>query len=357
MPDVNHSRAEIPARTSPSLINPDANLCAPPAILLDWHYTPIPLTKSALMSDLEILHAAFKQAHQLQALYGDAIPWSAIEKGFYYKEKKILFASKAIGIFKPAVMSKGLISIKTVIPKAGRFNIYNDHQSSDDHYHYSLQEGGAHQKNNRYLWEAQALNQPFIYFHGVSPSYYSALFPCFVSEIFDLGEKDSYCNVSVGAELGNLLPPLVDGHYVIPNSFERRYAIRESRARLHQSSFRQAVLSAYQNKCAMTGLPTARLLDAAHIIPDKEENGIAAVQNGIALSKLHHTAYDRHIIGIDGDFKIHVSDEVMAENDGPLLEESIKGLSGRKLIVPSQKTLRPNKDYLAARFEEFLKAN
>mgnify|MGYP000076551842 FL=1 len=309
------------------------------------------------MSDSEILQAAFKQASQLQALYGDAIPWSAIEKGFSYKGKKIHLASKAIGIFKPATMSKGLISIKTVIPKAGRFNIYNDHQSSDDYYHYSLQEGGAHAKNNRYLWEALALNQPFIYFHGVSPSYYSALFPCFVSDIIDLGEKDSYCNVSVGSELENLLPPLVDGHYVIPDSFERRYAIRESRTRLHQSSFRQAVLSAYQNKCAMTGLPTPRLLDAAHIIPDAEERGVACVQNGIALSKLHHTAYDRQLIGIDADFKIHVSDEVMAESDGPLLEDSIKGLNGKKLIVPAQKALRPNKDHLAERFEAFLKAN
>jgi putative restriction endonuclease len=107
----------------------------------------------------------------------------------------------------------------------------------------------------------------------------------------------------------------------------------------------------------MTGLPTPRLLDAAHIIPDTKANGVAAVQNGIALSKLHHTAYDRHLIGIDSDFKIHVSDEVMAETDGPLLEESIKGLNGRKLIVPSRKALHPNKEHLAARFEEFLKAN
>ena len=178
------------------------------------------------MSDSEILQAAFKQARQLQVLYADAIPWSAIEKGFYYKDKKVHFASKAIGIFKPSTMSKGLISIKTVIPKAGRFNIYNDHQSSDDYYHYSLQ-----------------------------------------------------------------------------------------------------------------------------------ERGVACVQNGIALSKLHHTAYDRQLIGIDADFKIHVSDEVMAENDGPLLEDSIKGLNGKKLIVPAQKALRPNKDHLAERFEAFLKAN
>ena len=57
------------------------------------------------MSDSEILQAAFKQARQLQALYGDAIPWAAIEKGFYYKGKKVHFVSKAIGIFKPAAMS------------------------------------------------------------------------------------------------------------------------------------------------------------------------------------------------------------------------------------------------------------
>lgn len=309
------------------------------------------------MSDVDLLQAAFAKTHELQRMYGDAIPWSAISQGFSYEGKNIHLASKALGIFKPAGMAKGILSIKTVVPKKGRFNIYDDHQATDDHYHYSLQEGGAHFRNNKHIWEAQALNQPFIYFHGVHPGLYSAIFPCFASEVVDQGENGSFCKVYAGKELPNGLLPLEDGHYAIPDSFERRYAVQESRTRLHQSSFRQAVLSAYKNKCAMTGLPTPRLLDAAHIIPDSHEEGVASINNGIALSKLHHAAYDRHLIGIDGDLTIHVSEEVMATKDGPLLETSIKGLNGSKLIIPITKKHHPNRDFLALRFEMFLDAN
>ena len=35
---------------------------------------------------------------------------------------------------------------------------------------------------------------------------------------------------------------------------------------LHQASFREAVISAYGGRCALSGLPEPLLLDAAHII-------------------------------------------------------------------------------------------
>lgn len=306
------------------------------------------------MSDQGILQAAFATISQLQRWYDDAIPWAAIEKGFSFGGKNLHFASRAIGIFKPADMQQGILSVRTSMPKKGRTNIYNDHQASGEYYHYSLQSGDPHGKQNRYLWQAKQLGQPFIYFYAVSPGVYTALWPCFVAEIYDRGPKDSYCDIYVGLNpLESPLPPLVDGRYSIPDSFERRYAVRESKARLHQSSFRQAVLVAYSNKCAMTGLPTPRLLDAAHIKPDSHEHGEASIRNGIALSKLHHSAYDKNLIGIDADFRIHVSGEVMASSDGPLLEKGIKELHGRLISVPSHKDWRPNRDFLAERFEIF----
>lgn len=311
-----------------------------------------------VMSDQAILQAAFSTISQLQRLYDDAIPWAAIEQGFPYDGEKLHFASRAIGIFKPANMQQGILSIKTVVPKAGRINIYNDHQSSGEYYHYSLQSGDPRGGQNRYLWQAKELGQPFVYFHGISPGFYTALWPCFVAEIYDRGPTDSYCDIYVGLNpLESPLPPLVDGRYSIPDSFERRYAVRESKARLHQSSFRQAVLVAYNNKCAMTGLPTPQLLDAAHIKPDSHEHGEASIRNGIALSKLHHSAYDKNLIGIDADFRIHVSREVMASSDGPLLEKGIKDLNGRLISLPLHKEWLPDRDFLAERFEVFRQAD
>jgi putative restriction endonuclease len=57
----------------------------------------------------------------------------------------------------------------------------------------------------------------------------------------------------------------------LPASPERRYALREIKERLHQASFRDAVLSAYGGRCAICHLPEPRLLDAAHIIMDADE--------------------------------------------------------------------------------------
>ena len=72
---------------------------------------------------------------------------------------------------------------------------------------------------------------------------------------------------------------------------ERRYALRLVKQRLHQASFREAVITAYQGRCALSGLPEPLLLDAAHIIADKDERlGHPVIPNGIPLSKIHHAA-------------------------------------------------------------------
>ena len=100
---------------------------------------------------------------------------------------------------------------------------------------------------------------------------------------------------------------------------DRRYALRAVKQRLHQSSFREAVITAYNGRCALSGLPEPLLLDAAHIIADADEKfGQPVVSNGIPLSKIHHAAFDAHLIGIDPDYGLHVSQRLLAQNDGPM---------------------------------------
>lgn len=309
------------------------------------------------MSDSLLLEAAFHAVRRLRDLYDDAIPWAALEQGFMVGGETVRFASRALGIFKPAQMGQGVLSIKTVVPKKGRVNIYDDHQAEGDYYRYALQAGGARENSNRFLWQAKELRQPFIYFVGIQPSVYTALWPCYVEEIHDLGPRHSYADIYVGLdEQRALFPPLVDGKYSLPDTFERRYAVRESRHRLHQSSFRQAVLLAYDNKCAMTGLPAPGLLDAAHVIPDAQDHGEASVKNGIALSKLHHSAFDKHFIGVDPDYCIHVSKHIMELQDGPLLEIGIKELAGKQIVLPRRKEYWPEQRKLVDRFAQYLKS-
>ena len=46
-------------------------------------------------------------------------------------------------------------------------------------------------------------------------------------------------------------------------ALERRYALRAVKQRLHQASFREAVITAYNGRCALSGLQESLLLDAA----------------------------------------------------------------------------------------------
>ena len=103
----------------------------------------------------------------------------------------------------------------------------------------------------------------------------------------------------------------------------------------------------------MSGLPEPKLLDAAHILADKEEKfGQPVVPIGIPLSKIHHAAFDAHLIGIDPDYLLHVSDRLLDQNDGPMLE-ALKRLDGTTIHLPARDKDRPDRDRLALRFERF----
>jgi predicted restriction endonuclease len=41
--------------------------------------------------------------------------------------------------------------------------------------------------------------------------------------------------------------------------------------------------------------------------------------NGLPLTKIHHAAFDAYLIGIDPDFRIHVSDRLLETHNGPFL--------------------------------------
>ena len=137
------------------------------------------------------------------------------------------------------------------------------------------------------------------------------------------------------------------------NAPERRYALRAVKQRLHQASFREAVITAYNGRCALSGMPESLLIDAAHIVTDKDELfGHPVVPNGIPLSKIHHAAFDAHLIGIDPDYRLHVSDRLLGQNDGPVLE-ALKRLNGGTIQFPKRDQDYPDQDRLALRFERF----
>ena len=77
------------------------------------------------------------------------------------------------------------------------------------------------------------------------------------------------------------------------------------------------------------------------------------MSNGLGLCKIHHSAYDTQIIGVDPDSVVHVRADVLREIDGPMLLHGIQAVEGTRLILPRRAELRPNRDFLAERFERF----
>ncbi len=74
------------------------------------------------------------------------------------------------------------------------------------------------------------------------------------------------------------------------------------------------------------------------------------VPNGLPLSKIHHAAFDAHLIGIDPDYRLHVSQRLLVQRDGPMLE-ALKRLNGEMINLPSRVRDCPDRDRLAQRFE------
>ena len=194
-----------------------------------------------------------------------------------------------------------------------------------------------------WLREAFENQIPVIYFLGIAPGRYQAMLPAFISAWDARALK---ARVAFGvADQEALSPP--------ENAIERRYALRAVKQRLHQASFREAVITAYNGRCALSGLPEPMLLDAAHIVSDKDELlGQPVVRNGIPLSKIHHAAFDAHLIGIDVDYRLHVSERLLIQNDGPMLD-ALKRLDGETIHLPNRQRDRPDRNRLALRYERF----
>lgn len=297
--------------------------------------------------DWPIRHAALESLGRLVALHGSELNWDLITRGFDYRGERILFANRARGIFKPKEMKGAALSIKTTVPKTGRVARYDD-LVSNDAFHYRFQGEDPNSHDNRALRLAHELQTPLIYFYGIAPGIYAPIWPVFVSH-FDA--QALTCTVVTGE--GAILEPgtfAADGKVL---AIERRYATVETKKRLHQQAFRAQVLEAYAERCAICSLPRRELLEASHILPDRDARGIAEVPNGLALCRLHHGAFDANLLGIRPTGVVEISTLLMNETDGPVLEQGLKAYDAKPLRLPSVADLRPRKDYLEERYELF----
>jgi putative restriction endonuclease len=295
--------------------------------------------------------AAFQHVRKLCEVHND-LSARELKPGFLFQGERIPLINPQRGIFKPQRM-RFLLSIRTVYPRPGGKVWYDDQRDvhrqifeGDETVEYAFMGRDPDAADNRWLREAYESRVPIVYFIGIAPGRYEAELPAFITAWDPIGLK-------VRVAFGEL-----DQERITPpdTALERRYALRAVKQRLHQASFREAVISAYNGRCAISGLPEPLLLDAAHIVADKDENlGQPVVPNGIPLSKIHHAAFDTHLIGIDPDYRLHVSQRLLVRKDGPMLE-ALKRLGGGMIHLPDRVRDRPDRDRLALRFERYKSA-
>lgn len=305
------------------------------------------MNKSSLDIDQRIRLMAFNWLSQQVKIHGEVLPRILLEKGFDFEGKRVPLIGPQ-GIFKPQVMPELPISI-TTSPSGP----YDDSFDKDDLLMYRYRGTDPHHRDNVGLRTAMEKQIPLIYFHGIVPGKYLAVWPVYI--VGDMPEQHTFKAAADDPAYIQKNVTMQKGLYIAESQTEPRRAYITSivRQRLHQKGFRERVLQAYREQCACCRLRHVELLDAAHIIGDTEPEGIPTVQNGIALCKLHHAAFDSNIIGIRPDYIIEVRKDVLKEKDGPMLQYGMQELHNKKIILPRPARLYPSTLLLEKRYEEY----
>ncbi|CAN7479968.1 HNH endonuclease [Knoellia sp. LjRoot47] len=247
------------------------------------------------------------------------------------------------GIRKPAVLDAAL-SFRTVYRPDGAIRPYDDAVGSDGLIRYKYRGTDPQHPENRGLRVAMERRLPLIWFFGVGPGVYLPTFPVFI-----VGEEPKQLQFSVDAVSGGSLNPESPLEETL-----RRYITVETKRRLHQPIFRATVMRAYDTRCAVCALGHSSLLDAAHIVPDREEGGVAAVRNGLALCKIHHAALDARILGVRPDYVVQIRADLLDEIDGPMLKHGLQERHGQPLMVlPRSHRERPDPLLLEQSYANF----
>ncbi|MBN1885818.1 MAG: HNH endonuclease [Candidatus Krumholzibacteriota bacterium] len=299
------------------------------------------------LDDKRVRAAVFQWLRDQARTHDEILPRSLLAQGFEFDGNRIPVVGPQ-GIFKPRVLEVPL-SITTTV-----HGPYDDRLGNGGLILYRYRGSDPRHRDNVGLRTAMARNIPLVYFHAVSPGKYMAVWPVFI-----VGDNPAALTFQVAvddAAHAGIFKRSRSEAMVAEDMGRRQYITSTVKQRLHQRGFRERVLTAYRQQCALCRLRHAELLDAAHIIPDGEPGGEPVVVNGIALCKLHHAAYDKFFLGIDPDYFIRVRRDILEEEDGPMLLHGLKGMDGNRIILPRAVDRRPSRERLEMRFGRFREA-
>lgn len=307
------------------------------------------MSSAALDPDWRLRLAAMDAVRRVTSVSGGVMTRAQMTEGFEFEGKRTALALQARGIWKPGSLGAdgAALSITTASIRPGVTPRYDDQIASDDGwFEYRYQGADPRAADNRAVRRAFELGRPLIYFYGISPGLYEAIVPVYV-----VGDEPARLTFRIAADATSLGDPrLMTGGAEAPL---KAYATTTVKRRLHQHRFRQLVLAAYGERCTVCRLHHAELLEAAHILEDRDERGNPEVPNGLALCGVHHGAFDANIMGIAPDRRIHIRRDILEEVDGPMLRWGLQKMNGEVIRVPARRQLQPRPEYLEERFERF----
>jgi putative restriction endonuclease len=292
--------------------------------------------------DDDVRSSCFAALDVLCAKHGMELPYAGgLDQGFAFRGRRVPFLTYQKGIYRAAAQ-KGPAALSVITSLTSPY----DDQETADGFVYAYRAGAIDQPDNLALRAAFTLQTPIAYFVGTRPGWYRPEWPVFVT-------ADDPVARTVTLTPGRMIGPYDEREPFLPGDpIERRYAVRETRVRLHQARFRARVLPAYANQCTICRLKETRLLDAAHIVADVEAAGVAAVPNGLSLCSIHHRAFDEDLVGVSPDYEVRVHPRLLDEIDGPMLD-LLKHAHGTTIVLPRSVPKRPDRELLAMRFERF----
>lgn len=127
-----------------------------------------------------------------------------------------------------------------------------------------------------------------------------------------------------------------------PKGKERESIVK---SRINQTFFRNAVLTSYEYKCCITGLPLMDLLNASHIVPwSVDINNRLNPHNGLCLNALHDRAFDRGLITVRSDYTIDISSKINNFLDYKSVKDYFLCFKNKQIILP--KRFVPEKSFL-----------
>jgi putative restriction endonuclease len=284
--------------------------------------------------------------HHVRALRERWVAVPASELKQFTSGGNRIFLRSQQGIFKPAELSEPL-SITSTLESP-----YNDAPIEGTCVLYDFLSEGREFENDGLKKAAQA-QQPLIYFLQVtkkpSPEYV-VFAPVYVVG-WDDARRQFIIDLAEQKRGSTSHPPLTRGQLELPvirtarspdeiRELTRSYEITEVQRRLYHARFRNEILNAYRNRCAVCRLRVRSLLDAAHVTEDRDPKPAIAVSEGLALCAIHHRAFDAEILRFDAEYRVRIK---LRTSAGEGEETMLLAFEGRELTLPKDERLWPAK--------------